>query len=274
MRMKGYEKENSHQFTDPTKPLIARIDGRGFSKFTKGNCFERPFDHDFSDAMIETAHALLSETNAKIAYTQSDEISLIFYNEDEKSQHWFNGKQEKMVSQLAALASVTFYNSILKRKEVLGSLPTFDCRLFEVPTKEEACNYLIWREKDAIRNSIGMYARSLFSHKQLEGVNSSEKLRMIDDEGESWYDLPMKFRLGSFLARRARTFTYSQKDFDEMNTHKRRGMELQGIKPGVEYERSAIQVLGIPKLVSIANREEFVFDGADYIVKELEDECS
>ena len=41
-RMKLYEKERTGEKLDPGSIVYARIDGRGFSKFTKG--MDKPFD--------------------------------------------------------------------------------------------------------------------------------------------------------------------------------------------------------------------------------------
>lgn len=61
---------------DVRLPIYARIDGRAFSRFTRG--MQRPFDRNLSTAMIATAAGLIERTQARIGYTQSDEISLVF----------------------------------------------------------------------------------------------------------------------------------------------------------------------------------------------------
>lgn len=94
-------------------PIIARMDGRSFHTFTKG--LKRPFDKNFSDCMIKTTELLVKETGACIGYTQSDEITLVWYNGNPTSQIWFDGKVQKMVSQLAAQATLFFYREVVKR---------------------------------------------------------------------------------------------------------------------------------------------------------------
>jgi len=265
-RMKEYERKYSYQFLDKEKPLIARIDGRSFSKLTKTRCFKKPFDKDFSNAMIETTTFLMEETNAVFSYTQSDEISLIFYNKNQKSQHWFNGKQQKMVSQLAALASVKFLTAIRHKGKARFNLPTFDCRLFEVPNKEEATNYILWRERDAIKNSISMYARSSFSHKQLEGVNSNGKLNMLDKKGNPWDRIDKVFRRGAFVGKKTISQTFSEEELKRLPTrHHAR------LNPNQEYIRTTYDQLLLPKMSTIENRVGVIFDGEDYILKELDE---
>ncbi|MBO0766333.1 MAG: hypothetical protein J2P50_17325, partial [Hyphomicrobiaceae bacterium] len=74
-RIKVYEAASEFKL-DVRLPIYARIDGRAFSRFTRG--MQRPFDRNLSTAMIATAAGLIERTQARIGYTQSDEISLVF----------------------------------------------------------------------------------------------------------------------------------------------------------------------------------------------------
>ena len=57
--------------------VVVRVDGRGFSRFTESR-FEKPFDLKFHGLMVHTAQALLQEMQGIYAYTESDEISVLF----------------------------------------------------------------------------------------------------------------------------------------------------------------------------------------------------
>ncbi len=165
-RMKRYEKAESGRRFMPLLPVYARLDGRSFSKFTKG--FGRPFDKRMTSVMIDTAKYLVNETHALIGYTQSDEISLVWYSDSIDSQIFFDGKIQKMVSVLASLATVMFneccqMNSL--QNAAVSMRPIFDCRVFQLQNKMEATNALLWREQDATKNAISMAARSMFGHK-------------------------------------------------------------------------------------------------------------
>jgi len=74
-RMKEYERLFGNQFM-PFLPVCMRIDGKTFSKWTKG--LERPYDKRLTDLMVATTKYLVAETGALMGYTQSDEISLVF----------------------------------------------------------------------------------------------------------------------------------------------------------------------------------------------------
>ena len=51
-------------------------------------------------------------------------------------------------------------------------------------------NCLIWRQQDAVRNSIQALAQSLFSHKSIQGMNCKElKEKILDETNMSWDNL-------------------------------------------------------------------------------------
>ena len=83
-RMKGYESMESGRRCMSLLPILARIDRKNFSRFTRN--MDRPYDIRLSQRMIETTKHLVKESNARIGYTQSDEISLLFYSDNTKEQ--------------------------------------------------------------------------------------------------------------------------------------------------------------------------------------------
>lgn len=201
-RIKMYEKMETADKFLPGVPIYARIDGRSFSKFTSGMI--KPYDAVLSKIMQEVTAYLVKETSACIGYTQSDEISLVFMQKSFESDVFFSGKKQKMVSVLAALATAKFVELALKfyPVECAKRLPVFDCRVFQVPTKSEAVNCLMWRSQDAIRNSIQMAGRAVFSHKELDRKNQSDILDMlINDKQINWNEYPKYFKEGSFFKR-------------------------------------------------------------------------
>jgi len=178
-------------------PVILRVDGKAFHsvlKSTKNKSF--PFDLDFINAMQKVARFLCSEIQGtKCAYGQSDEISLLITDFDKlKTDAWFDYNIQKMASISASMASVTFnsyYNS--------NKLAVFDSRVFNIP-KEEVVNYFIWRQKDWIRNSVSMYTRVFFSHKDLHKKSQSDMHEMLHSIGKNWAsDLDMLWKNGYFV---------------------------------------------------------------------------
>ena len=66
----------------PNSYVIAMLDGHCFSKMIKKR-FKLPFDADFMHYMDETAKYLLQNIQgAKLAYVQSDEISILITDFD------------------------------------------------------------------------------------------------------------------------------------------------------------------------------------------------
>lgn len=197
-RMKHFEKiETSDKFI-PNLPIYVRLDGRGFSKFTKG--MARPYDERMSNLMLATSQYLLKEFNASLSYVQSDEISLIIHNTYE-SPCTFDGKKQKLCSTLAASASAFFSLNYFKyfqeELDLNKRLPTFDCRLFNLPSWDEAANAILWRYLDAKKNSVQMLAQSVFSHKELQGLNESVvKDKLKTDKNIVWEDYPEFFKYG------------------------------------------------------------------------------
>jgi len=201
-RIKLYEKAETSDKFMPLLPIYARIDGRSFSNFTR--TMKKPFDMDMSIIMQEVTKYLVKETGACIGYTQSDEISLVYLQKSMESDVFFSGKKQKMVSVLSALATAKFIELALKAypEECSKSLPVFDCRMFQVPSKIEAVNCFVWRNQDAVRNSISMAAYANFSHSALQGKSTNEKLDMLlIEKGINWNEYPKLFKEGTFFQR-------------------------------------------------------------------------
>lgn len=252
-RIKKYEQIETTNRLIPMLPTIIRLDGRSFSKYTKK--FSRPFDNDMMRAMVETTKYLVKESNAVIGYTQSDEITLILYNESSTSDILFKGKKFKLLSNLASMASVKFYQTITSLKplaELPATLPSFDCRLFQVPSKMEAWNALLWRVQDATRNSVQMLAQSLFSHKSLQGLNNRQLLdRMLNDKNVNWNDLDNWKKEGTFVRNQVIV-----RDATEAERQLSQGLgELQW-----SVTRSSVEVIDMPsRFNQIFDRIEWLF---------------
>lgn len=254
--MKEYESMTETRLM-PLLPTFARVDGRSFHTFTRG--MERPYDPRMAQAMVETAQWLAQETNACMTYTQSDEITLVWYATDPKSQIWFAGRHSKMVSQIAALATLAFYR---KCEELLPhyteKLPSFDARVWQVPNVTEATNVFLWREWDATKNSITMAASSLYSHQELHGKNGAQKQDMLWQKGINWNDYPAFFKRGSFVQRRVVTKPFSAAEIERLpEKHEARK------NPALLVERSEWRVLEVPPFGSVTNRAAVIFEGAD-----------
>lgn len=261
-RMKMYENAEAGRKLMPLLPVLARVDGRAFHSFTHG--MRRPFDQGFSECMIETTAELVAETNACMGYTQSDEITLAWHSTDLKSQIWFDGRVCKMVSQLAAHATLTFYRRIERRDPARAAkLPTFDARVWSVPNRTEGANVFVWREWDATKNSISMAAQSVCSHRELHGKHGGEMQEMLFQHGINWNDYPAFFKRGTYVQRRKVLKPFTADELEKLPPkHEAR------TNPSLMVERSEIRVLDLPPITSIPNREAVIFDGAAFEVSD------
>lgn len=262
-RMKEYEGAESDRRLMHLLPVCARLDGRAFHMFCKH--LDRPYDKGFHDLMLDVTLYLVRETGAHIGYTQSDEISLIFYSGDYKSQIFFDGRIMKMVSILAAMATLRFNYSkdeYLMSKTLPRQDPMFDCRVWNVPNKVEACNVLYWRELDATRNSVTMAAQSYFSDKELHGKGGSDKQEMLFTKGVNWNDYPNFFKRGQYVQRRKVVRKFTSSELDSLPPkHAARA------NPDLMVERTDVVMLDMPPFGKVANKVEVVFEGAEPIVE-------
>lgn len=260
-RMKLYERGGSPERFMPLLPVMARIDGRAFHSFVEG--LERPFDLRLSQMMIETTKYLVKETNALIGYCQSDEISLCWQSTDPNVQIFFDGRCSKIISQLAAMTSVYFYELCQERlpPKYAEKRPTFDCRAWNVPNRQEAANTFLWREIDATKNSISMAARASYEHKELQDKSGSDMQEMLFQKGINWNDYPRFFKRGTFIQRRIVPHKFTPTELEKLPPlhHARRNPELT-------YDRSEYHVIEMPPFGRVTNRDEVIFEGAEPIV--------
>jgi len=256
-RMKLYEQMEAGRKLMPGLPICVRVDGRAFHTFTRG--MKRPYDEDMSAAMIETMKFLVEQTDACIGYVQSDEISLVL--SDIKAP-MFDGKIAKLNSVIASMATAKF-NEVIHKSYPNKPLAFFDCRCWNVPSRTEAVNNILWREFDATKNSISMAARSVYSDAQLLGKNGSEKQDMLMEKGINWNDYPVFFKRGTYARRVVISRKFTDEELNELPEHH----EARN-NPDLLITRSSIEVIDMPIFTKVMNRNEVVFDGAVPIVAE------
>lgn len=180
---------------------ICRVDGRAWHSYLRDA--DKPFDMDVISGMAAVAEALCSEmSGAVFAYTQSDECSVLLTDFSAPgTQPWFNGVVQKMTSIAASTATAAFNDAY--GKNAAGKFATFDARVFTIPDPVEVANYFVWRQRDAVRNSISMAAQARFSHKRLHKVNTDQMQELLWSEaGINWNDYPAAWKRGQVTVRR------------------------------------------------------------------------
>jgi len=258
-RMKIYE-QIGQQSLIPMVPVIARLDGRAFHTLTRN--FRKPFDEGFHQVMVYTMKYLVKQTGAKLGYTQSDEISLLFHSPKYDSQIFFDGKLFKIVSILAAMASVRFNYAMAivpGAPAVHATMePIFDCRAANYP-EEEVGNYFIWRELDAVRNSIQAAAQANFSHKSLQELSCNQlQEKLFSEKGINWNDYSNEQKRGTYI----RTIRVLEK-FTADELHELPEKHLARTNPDLIFERNRTEIMDFPILTKIKNRTEVLLYGAE-----------
>jgi tRNA(His) guanylyltransferase len=184
----------------PQMHMVARLDGRGFTKLTKETlALEAPFDVKMRNHMLTVVEHLMGEAGFGFVfgYTQSDEISLLF-RLDEQS---FGRKLRKLTSVLAGEASA-------KMSLLLGTLAVFDCRICQLPNDGLVSDYFRWRQEDAHRNALnahcywalrraGQSART--ATKSILGKTIVEKNEMLYRHNINFNNLPAWQKRGSAI---------------------------------------------------------------------------
>ncbi|RYG45168.1 tRNA 5'-guanylyltransferase, partial [bacterium] len=155
----------------PNAWTVIRVDGRSFSRFTESR-FEKPFDPRFRDMMLAAARALATELNAIYAYTESDEISLLF----PRGWSLFDREVEKIVSISAGIASAAF-------SVAAGEPAHFDARVWVGATDDEAVDYFLWRQSDATRCCLNGWVYWTLRN---EGLSVEEATRSMERKTVGW----------------------------------------------------------------------------------------
>ncbi len=177
--------------------IVARIDGRSFTRLTKEeHDFEAPFDERFRDCMVATTlHLFECGFGVAYGYTQSDEISLLL----EPGDGSFGRKLRKLNSVLAGEASAAFTYA-------LGAPAAFDCRISQLPRRQDVLDYFQWRQRDAHRNALGAHCYWLLRKQgmseggataRLNGASVSERNELLFRNGINFNDLPLWQRRGT-----------------------------------------------------------------------------
>ena len=166
--------------------MVARIDGRSFTRLTKDVCrYETPFDKRFRDLMVATSQSLMTcGFKVLYAYTESDEISLLF-GPDERI---FGRKLRKYNSTLAGEASAQF-------SVRLGRAASFDCRISQLPSVDLVIDYFCWRSQDASRNALNSWAYWTLRKQGLNEREATRRLlgRSVSEKNELLYQLGINF---------------------------------------------------------------------------------
>jgi len=204
-RMKGYEQSYDTSIMSRV-PIIVRVDGKSFSKWTKKINAKKPFDLPLSEMMVEAMRYTASNIEGCVfGYTQSDEMTFVIRNDQSlESTPWFGNRVQKICSVVSSMVTASF-NLENVRYNGVNNIAHFDARVFAVPDVQEAINCLIWRQNDAVKNSISAscyyeVAEKIgkkTARKLMHGLNQNKQQELLFQQtGINWNDYPVKFKRG------------------------------------------------------------------------------
>lgn len=211
-RMKFLEEVNEIILKENT-PIIIKLENKGINNFMKKNISILE-DHLYFLAMKSTMEYMCKNIpNCKFAYTQTNEIYLLFTN-----FIWFNRNMQSIISRVASMATLHFNRKLrnlvneekntwfsyreLELDDIMNEV-FFTCKAFNL-YKDEVCNYFILKQEISLQKGIIKYGNKFFDNTyfenyELETVNNRDKfLKLINNEEKiiSYNNLPLYYFKG------------------------------------------------------------------------------
>jgi len=219
--------------------FYVRLDGWNFRSLSRKLRLEKPFDHFFAECFVETAEVFFEIFNPDLAFLFSDEINLLF-----SRLTAFNRRLEKLNSIFAGMASSTLYRLLSRRYGDILDL-SFDCRVIGIK-KNEALEYLIFRQMESYRNCYNAYAQHCLIRKEglkprraadeLRNVKLEDLKKLIEEHRITLSQIPKWHERGILM----HWEHYSKEGFDPMRnkqvTAKRRRVEIEWSPPRFDTE--------------------------------------
>lgn len=197
-RMKRYEAVN-RAYGIRRVPMIIRIDGKAFHTFARH--LDKPYDGVLQSVFVNAALSTIREMQGGVAfYHQSDEVTFLLTDYAKLTTNaWFDYNIQKLTSITASLMTLHFNNWAHEMGLEGAGTALFDARAFSVP-REDVANCFLWRMKDWERNSLQMFARTFFSHRDLHGKGRADIHEMLHGIGRNWtVDVAPVYKNGSLF---------------------------------------------------------------------------
>lgn len=179
------------------KYYTIRFDGVNFStnmkKLRQLGIFEKGYSKKFESIMVETTNQIMKEIpNAIMAFTQSDEITVLVSKCKNDSIPYKNRRFVKYLSIFASKVT-TIFNKLLFQQMIkdynthlLEQIPllSFDSRIGIYDSFDDALELILWRSYDCHVNGVssGVILNNLNISKARE-MNTTEKLDILYEKG-------------------------------------------------------------------------------------------
>lgn len=235
--------------------IVLRLDGRGFTKLTARAQFQRPFDFRFQEYMRITAIRLLEELQGLYAFTESDEISLVF------PPQWdlFDREVEKLVSISASIASVAF--ALASQHAV-----QFDSRIWLGTNQEQVIDYFRWRQADTKRCALNGWCHWELlkaglspdqAAKQLAGKSLIYKQELLQQYGIDFETVPGWQRNGTgFYWETYEKIGYNPHLQQQKTAYRRRISTQDTLPTGEAYDQFVTNLLNPTYITTTRNKSK------------------
>lgn len=210
--LSGLEKDLSDISGDQF--FTVRLDGKNFNTLYQQlqlmGLFASGYSMEYETIMKTVCQQMTNHfANVIFAYTQSDEITLVFssapfnLNSETHEPHLYNGRHDKIISLTSSLATQFFCKQLMQLylqkksselKDVnsitFDQLPiaTFDARIAKYSTLSEAFQMVLWRSYDCSVNSVSTALRLFYSgynkqsKNELNGLSTTKKALLLSKE--------------------------------------------------------------------------------------------
>ena len=186
-RIESYQDQTEFKLLNKL-PIVTVVNGRSFATITSN--LQKPFSEKFSECMLATMLKLCSEIEgAFFAYHHNDEVVIISRNDQSSDTiPWLDNKIQKISSLSSAIATLQF-NSSVPSLNLLGDAH-FYCKVFTVPSIQEAINTIIYKQQQNFYTSIQFacfyellkkYDRSSIKE-MIQGLSFDEKIELLLQE--------------------------------------------------------------------------------------------
>ena len=175
------------------KPIIIKLNGVGFYKKLNQK-LQKPFDSKFNKLMNKTLIYLLEKLPyTKIGYTWRYEMNIIiniptYFN----TNALWKRDVSKIQSIVASMASTFFTREYHKQYQSENDddklmLFEFNCQTWNIPTVEDAYNWLVYRQNECMDNSIKRFARFFLTTQEMKGKTAYELMKhLIEIHNANW----------------------------------------------------------------------------------------
>jgi len=166
----------------------------------------------FASCMQSSLEALMEHFQARLGYTQSDEMIVFIAPtrvvRGEQQPHHRNGRVSKLTSLAASFVTAHFIMQLAKKCQDRGVgledlsqvLPHFDCRVGHYASWEEAQALLLWRAYDCSVNGVSdAVYQTPGSGQKIQSLGRQEKVAWLWEQG--LLPLPRHQAYGTVLVR-------------------------------------------------------------------------